>query len=63
MADDTLREIENEMRELKPDMDISYLDYSENTGDSEIADRLWHIFKAQKNRWNELVEKRNELLK
>jgi len=62
MADDTLREIENEMRELIHKKNISYSDYLENRGNREDAECLYDVFEVQKNRWNELVKKRNELL-
>lgn len=62
MTDRTIEDIENEMRELYPKKELAYIDYRENTGDSETADRLFAEFRQYRDKWNALVEERKELL-
>jgi len=63
MTERTVKEIENEMRELYPKKEMAYLDYSENTGDnSGFRERLWDEFSRYRDRYNELVIERKKLL-
>ena len=59
----TVKDIEKEMIELRPKKNVAYEDYLDNTGDEELANRLWGEFLEYRNRWNDLVAERKTLLK
>lgn len=62
MSKRTVEQIEKEMRELYPKKEVAYQDYRDNTGDSELAPRLWSEFNEYRNQWNKLVAERKLLL-
>lgn len=59
----TLKEIEQEMKELYPKKELTYIDAQDNRGDSETFDRLWREFNNYRNQWNKLVAERKKILK
>ena len=59
----TVEDIETEMCRLFAKKEIAYVDYFDNTGDtSGLRERLWDEFSKYRDRWNDLVVERKELL-
>ena len=58
----TLREIEDEMKELRSLKDLAYFDYMDNSGDRETGPRLWAEFDGLRRKWNALVVERKTAL-
>lgn len=63
MRDKSLQDIENEMKDLRPEKELAYIDYAENAGNSWLRDQLWNRFESLQNDWNNLVKLREKLLK
>lgn len=57
-----IQNIESEMEKLYPQKELAYIDYKDNAGDEETADRLFVEFKILRDKWNKLVAKRKVLL-
>lgn len=59
----TVKDIEQELKDLYPKKELAYLDYLDNTGDnSGLRERFWDEFDNYRNQWNKLVKERKELI-
>lgn len=59
----TVKDIEKEMTELWGKKELAYIDMMDNAGGGCEVDHLRDEFTAYKNKWNELVKERKQLLK
>ena len=58
----TVKDIENEMTELRPEKDLAYEDYRDNSGDKETGTRLFGEFRVLRDKWNSLVAERKKIM-